>query len=438
MVPVDLLTQLRAARAQTDAVFSWVSENGMLARPIGERHRVLFYRGHLEAFEFNTLSALLGGLPARDASLNALFARGIDPTDGCLPTDTAADWPQRPTIDAYVAATRALVDGVVFGTPSAHYGVSQEDVTEAMHMLLEHRLMHMETLMYMLHQLPQGYVRVPKDASAPAAPRVPPVPTMRTIPAGDVTLGQKRAPGGFGWDNEFNAHVVHVADFKIDTYPVTHAQFMRFVEAGGYHNAALWRRADWEWVCRTGREHPEFWQRGPRGQWLWRSLGGVIPLPADWPVFVSHAEARAYAAFCDKALPTEAQWQRACTGTAEGHERLYPWGDASPAHQHGNFGMRRHTPVSVQAHPQGASAFGVHDMLGNGWEWTRTPFAPFAGFSAHPLYPGYSADFFDNHHYVLKGGSMCTGLAMLRRSFRNWFQPHYPFVYATFRCVKDV
>jgi formylglycine-generating enzyme required for sulfatase activity len=75
-------------------------------------------------------------------------------------------------------------------------------------------------------------------------------------------------------------------------------------------------------------------------------------------------------------------------------------------------------------------------MVGNGWEWTSTPFAPFEGFAAAPNYPGYSSDFFDGRHYVLKGGSPRTAAPLLRRSFRNWFRPDYPHVYATFRCVS--
>jgi formylglycine-generating enzyme required for sulfatase activity len=91
----------------------------------------------------------------------------------------------------------------------------------------------------------------------------------------------------------------------------------------------------------------------------------------------------------------------------------------------------------VDAHPAGASAFGVFDLLGNGWEWTSTPFGPLPGFQPFPFYPGYSADFFDGKHFVMKGGSPRTDACMLRRSFRNWFQPHYPYVYATFRCMED-
>jgi formylglycine-generating enzyme required for sulfatase activity len=83
------------------------------------------------------------------------------------------------------------------------------------------------------------------------------------------------------------------------------------------------------------------------------------------------------------------------------------------------------------------SASGVFDLAGNGWEWTSTAFAPFPGFEPFPFYPGYSADFFTGRHFVLKGASPRTEAALVRPSFRNWFQAHYPNVYATFRCVEN-
>ena len=103
----------------------------------------------------------------------------------------------------------------------------------------------------------------------------------------------------------------------------------------------------------------------------------------------------------------------------------------------GTFDFRRWDPEPVGAHPEGASAFGVHDLIGNGWEWTSTTFGPFDGFSPLPTYPEYSADFFDGDHFVMKGASPLTARTLVRRGFRNWFRPRYPYVYATFRCAGE-
>ena len=125
-----------------------------------------------------------------------------------------------------------------------------------------------------------------------------------------------------------------------------------------------------------------------------------VPLPLDWPVYVSHAEASAYACWAGKALPTEAQWQRAAYGTGK-DEKRHPRGP-----KQGNYDFRRWDPSPVNAHAESANSFGLADFVGNGWEWTGTLFAAFPGFEAFPFYKGYSADFFDNQHYVMKGGSM--------------------------------
>jgi formylglycine-generating enzyme required for sulfatase activity len=204
---------------------------------------------------------------------------------------------------------------------------------------------------------------------------------------------------------------------------------------GGYERRNLWSDSGWEWISSQEHSYPSFWI--PNGDsWCYRTMFAEISLPLDWPVFVSHDEASAYARWAGKELPSEAEWHRAALGTRGGSERAYPWGAEAPAARHGNFDFQRWDAVPAGSFPDGNSDFGVADLVGNGWEWTRTPFAPFPGFQPFSFYPGYSANFFDGKHFVMKGGSPRTAACMLRRSFRNWFQPHYPYVYAAFRCVE--
>jgi len=300
---------------------------------------------------------------------------------------------------------------------------------------IEHRLMHAETLAYMLHQLPLDR-KVRKQRKPELI--VPPVaPTMIEIPAGRATLGLARGDeGAFGWDNEYEAQTVDVPAFTIDKYKVTNGQYLDFVAAGGYENPACWTEEDWNWRTSHDILHPVFWSRN-RDRWYYRTMFDEIPLPLDWPVYVSQAEASAYARWAGKSLPTEAQWHRAAYGTENGAENPFPWGSAAPNPSKGNFDFHSWDPTPVNAFGKGESAFGVADLLGNGWEWTSTRFEPFPGFQRFSFYPGYSADFFDGKHYVMKGASARTAACMLRRSFRNWFQPHYQYVYAGFRCVSN-
>jgi iron(II)-dependent oxidoreductase len=233
---------------------------------------------------------------------------------------------------------------------------------------------------------------------------------------------------------------MHVPSFEIDQYEVTNRQYLEFMAAGGYETRALWSDDDWNWKSLHAIAHPVFWTKAREG-WVYRGMFEEIPLPLDWPVYVSHAEAMAYGRWAGKSLPTEEQWHRAAYGTSDGTgtdaaERYFPWGSAACDSSRGNFDFSHWDPTPVNAFPAGQSAFGVHDMLGNGWEWTSTRFAPFPGFEPFPFYRGYSADFFDGKHFVMKGGSPRTAACMLRATFRNWFQAHYQYVYAGFRRVS--
>jgi ergothioneine biosynthesis protein EgtB len=291
--------------------------------------------------------------------------------------------------------------------------------------------MHAETLAYMLHQLPpEKKIRQPQaDVPESRQPR----PESIEIPEGFATLGLSRREGDFGWDNEYDAHTVSVPAFAIDRHKITNGQYLEFVRAGGYQDRSLWAASDWEWRSADDVSHPAFWKH-EGDDWHLQTMFDEIPLPLSWPVYVSQAEAAAYARWAGKRLPTEAEWQRAAYGS---NDSRFPWGDQAPGPEHGYFNLERWDPAPVDAFPRGRSAFGLDGLLANGWEWTASPFEPYAGFKAFPFYEGYSANFFDGKHFVMKGGSARTDRSMLRRSFRNWFQPHYPFVYAGFRCASS-
>ncbi|HEY1270965.1 MAG TPA: SUMF1/EgtB/PvdO family nonheme iron enzyme [Terriglobales bacterium] len=424
MQDLGLRQRMDDARQRSDELFELVKPEALYERPIPERNRIIFYLGHLEAFDWNLLRERLG-VASFHPEFDRLFAFGIDPVGGGLPADQPADWPAEAEVREYVERIRTEIDGD-FEKSFEHSGAER-----LLNVAIEHRLMHTETLAYMLHQM--AFER--KSYRAEAHPTAEIVrPALIQIPYGSATLGLARQDGIFGWDNEFEEWIADVPGFAIDKYKVTNGQFLEFTEAGGYEDRGLWTDDNWNWKSAERISHPVFWKRAG-DQWFYRTMFEEVPLPFDWPAHVSHAEASAYARWAGKLLPTEEQWHRAAYGTPEGEDRLYPWGQDEPSTQ-GNFGFQRWSPVPVSAHPEGESAFGVADLIGNGWEWTSSLFAPFPGFEPFPFYKGYSADFFDSKHYVMKGGSPRTAACMLRRSFRNWFQPHYPYVYAGFRCVS--
>lgn len=444
----ELVHRLLGARQHSDALFRVVRPDALYERPIPERHRIIFYIGHLEAFDWNLLGVVLGAPKKAHLELDKLFAFGIDPVGGGLPNDVPSDWPPLEVVREYVSGVRGELDRHLHRAVSEPESHTRDgfSLSTILNVAIEHRLMHVETLAYMLHRLPLQMKVRPQDRSkSPSPAGEPVVPQTLSIPDGSVTLGLARDSDRFGWDNEFEFHIEEVPAFQIDQYKVTNRQYLDFMNAGGYDARDLWSEQDWNWKAANNISHPAFWEKAAHakgdGSWLWRTMFDRVPLPLDWPVYVSQAEAMAYARWAGKLLPTEAQWQRAAYGSMSIENQTYPWGNdlegTDQKEQLGNFDFQHWDPIPVNASPAGRSAFGVEDMLGNGWEWTSTAFAPFPGFHPFPFYRGYSADFFDGKHFVMKGGSPRTAACMLRSTFRNWFQAHYQYVYAGFRCVSQ-
>ncbi len=376
----QLRTDLDAARSQTDALFDLLDPAALYQRPVPERHRLIFYLGHVEAFDWNLFSQHALGRAPLHQTFDKLFAFGIDPEPGGAPADKPSDWPSENEVRHYARRVRAEVDAAFDELPA-----------QLAHVAIEHRLMHAETLAYLFHNLPYESKRGPEPAlSAGPAPRN----GWIEISAGAAVLGKPRN-NGFGWDNEFDLHFVPVPPFQISRFKISNGEYLEYVQQGA--------------------RPPHFWT-GRGGVWFLRAMFGEIPLPLDWPVYVTHSEAAAYARWRGAALPTEAQFHRAAEGSSSVNANFENW-----------------DPVPVDAGKSG----GVSQLIGNGWEWTSTVFGPFPGFEKFHFYPGYSADFFDGKHFVMKGASPRTAECFLRPSFRNWFRPDYPYVYAGFRLVKN-
>ena len=398
----SLQQELDEARKRTDSLFALIDPKSMYARPIPERHRLIFYLGHLEAFDWNQLCRWTLDKPAFHASFDQLFEAGIDPAVGTAAKDTPSDWPSIQEVEDYNVRVRQEVDRALEFLPE-----------EMVHVAIEHRLMHVETTAYLLHQLD-----IPEKQSSPTASLVlngqVPSEEMVEIPEGVASLGRCREEG-FGWDNEFGEHKTLVPAFAISRHKITNGQYLQFVNEGG-EAPALWKRQVDEWMLET--------------------MFQLVHLPLSWPVYVTQQQAQAYADWKGLALPTEAQFHRAAYGTPAGFEQPFPWGSDSVRPTCGNFDFQAWDPKPVTTDPEGSSAFGIAQPVGNGWEWTSTPFHPFEGF--HPLatYPGYSSRFFDQDHFVVKGGGPQTASRLLRRSFRNWFRQGYPYAHTGFRCVK--
>ncbi|MFB6263770.1 MAG: selenoneine synthase SenA [Bradymonadaceae bacterium] len=270
-----------------------------------------------------------------------------------------------------------------------------------------------------------------------------------SVPGGTYRLGAPEdAP--FAFDNEREIHEVELEPFEISKTPVTNEQFVRFVEDGGYDTREYWSDAGWAWRGETGAEAPRYWEKRD-GTWHRRLFRDWYELQPDAPVVhVSWWEAKAWCRWADRRLPTEAEWEAAAAGRSAEEAGFadqkvrYPWGDrrreGRPANLDGRALLEgasgdERCLAPVGAFPEGESAFGCRQMLGNVWEWTETTFEPYPGFEPD-MYEDYSAPWFGDRK-VLRGGAWATRSRMVHNYWRNYFTPERRDVYAGFRTCPN-
>jgi iron(II)-dependent oxidoreductase len=247
------------------------------------------------------------------------------------------------------------------------------------------------------------------------------------LAGGPMLLGAP-AEQGFVFDNEKWQHEVTVAPFAISRAPVSNREYQAFVDDGGYRRREWWSEAGWHWREQAQAEAPAHWRRDGTG-WAMRCFDQWLPLAPDQPVLhVNWHEANAWCRWSGRRLPSEAEWEMAAAGP---DGRSYPWSGSPPQAAQANLDGRAGWCADVAAYAGGDSPEGCRQLLGNVWEWTATPFAPYPGFRADP-YEDYSQPWFGNH-YVLRGGSFATRSRLIRNVYRNFYLPERRDIFAGFR-----
>ena len=257
------------------------------------------------------------------------------------------------------------------------------------------------------------------------------------MPGGTFVLGS--TPGKrFVFDNEMSAHEVEVQPFAISRTTVTNAQYVAFVDDGGYGRRELWCDDGWRWRESTGAKHPVYWQF-TEGKWWRRNFDEMVRLEDHLPVLhINWYEADAFCRWAGRRLPTEAEWEMAASAEPRpdgngitSHKRSLPWGDEMPTPDRANLDWLEMGCLDVRSLPAGDSAFGCRQMIGNVWEWTASAFEPYPGFTAGP-YKEYSAPWFGDHK-ILRGGCWATRSHLVHNNYRNFYTPERRDVWAGFR-----
>jgi gamma-glutamyl hercynylcysteine S-oxide synthase len=399
---LDLADALRDARARTLAYVADLSEEQLQLPLLDTVNPMLWELGHVGYFaEFWTLRQLHHREPILPNADRLYDSAKIAHDDRWhLPLPGRAG-----TLEFLDRQLRDVLERLDPGSPAA---------SSYLHRLaLHHEDMHGEAVVYTRQTLsypkPQLRYCTRRRAAALAGDA--------RVPGGTYRIGA-RPDDPFVFDNEKWEHEVELMPFAIARAAVTNAEFLQFVESGGYGNRTLWPDAGWAWREPARAEHPLYWRRTDRG-WERRHFDAWQQLEPHEPVVhVNFYEAQAYCAYAGRRLPTEAEWEVAATG---GTRRRYPWGEEPPDPERTNLDAWYGDVVDVGAFENGDSPFGVRQMLGNVWEWTSTPFGPYPGFSPD-AYREYSEPWFGDHT-VLRGGAWTTRARMITTRWRNFYRP---------------
>ena len=388
--------------------------------------------GHVANFEELWLLREVAGRAPRDEKLDRLYNPFDNPrwTRGELPVlelPEALEYLADVRSDALSILRRLDLDP---GRPLLLAGYVYS-------MTAQHEAQHQETMLQALDLrrdlAPYGPARA---RSVPSPRRVDDTDRVM-VAAGPFVLGTDDRTAAY--DNERPAHPANVDAFEIDRFPATVRRYAQFVAEGGYGRQELWSTRGWAWRRETGEEAPQGWIPDGAGGWLVRRFGRVVALDLAEPVqHLSYWEAEAFARWSGGRLPTEPEWEKAARWDPRTRRpRTYPWGEEPPGRRHTNLDQRAWGPAPVGSYPDGASAYGLEQLVGDVHEWTSSPFEAYPGYSTFP-YPEYSEVFFGGDYRVLRGSSWASAALVGRATFRNWDHPQRRQIFSGVRVAYDV
>lgn len=445
--------QFRQLWARSDYLFGLLrSEEDFYRQPIKLRLPLLFYLGHLPCFAWLQFRHFEGVNKVIDKLYDQLFERGVDPdvqtgivnhehsSQFSVDDDTENEYWRSfsvQSITEYKNKVRAEIIQVLINGNLHYHDIQTLNI---LNVALEHEMMHQETLMYLYLHVPIEGLRLPSTKKMDLTLRQVNVPLSEnrwvTVPGGRTSLGKPYNEDvkaySYGWDNEFPSEPTYVTSFELQTHPVRIGDYLDFVLDHGYTTEQWWDKDTFQWLIQSKITHPASWtyEKSYRVNFI---LQRNLPIESvlDHPVLVSQSEAKAYCRWLSHKtgstidLPTEAEWIYA----------MWNWSQCLPTaliDNQCNINFRHLHTMPIDSCE--------NDRLqwhGSAFEWTSSLFRPLNGYRGSlPSYPGYSSDFFDDQHFVLLGGSFATDRRLIRRSFRNWYQAIYRYVFATFRCVK--
>ena len=389
------------------------------------RHPMIFYFGHTSTFFINKL-ILMKIIDQRvDANFESIFAVGVDEMEWDDVNSKNYAWPRVEDVRKYRNVVKKIVQDLI-NNIEFELPIKQDSAMWVILMGIEHERIHIETSLVLHRQMPLEFVKSVKELNICTHSSKSPKNEMVKIASQELKLGKSIDHNLYGWDNEYGVYEDSVNEFKASKYLVSNAEFMEFVEDKGYEKKEFWDEEGLEYLKNTKAKHPIFWVFED-GVYKYRALSQIIDMPLDWPVDVNALEAEAFCRYKSKIdgftylLPSELEYRAIYEQTNIEDLPAFHQSRANLNFYH----YASSCPVNEFAfHTKNGEV--IYDVVGNVWQWSRTPIRPFDGFEVHEAYDDFTVPTFDEKHSIIVGSSWASSGNLIMKHSRYAFRKHFP------------
>jgi len=403
-----------AVRALSRAIAAPLSDADATLQPMADASPAKWHLAHPTWFvETFVLRDHVPGYTCYDPGWAYLFNSYYEGEGARQPRDRRGML-SRPSLDE-ILAYRDHVDAALLHALPGLPAAALARVALGLHHEQQHQELQLMDMLAALAENPSAPAAWPKAPSRPS-PAAQPPGVVRQL-GGVTEIGHDGT--GFSFDCERPRHQTLLHPHELADRLITNAEWLRFIDDGGYRTTAHWLADGWAWVLDNGIEAPLYWRRDGES-WSRFGLDGLNPLnPAEPVCHISYYEADAFARWAGARLPTEAEWEVAASAF-----------DPSGGNQLDAAGPVRPRPA--------ADGSGLRQMFGDVWEWTMSAFLPYPGFRPEEGTVGeYNGKFMVNQ-FALRGGSCATPRGHVRASYRNFFYPHQRWQFSGLRLARDL
>jgi len=394
-------------------------EKSFYLKPNTLRHPLIFYYGHTATFFINKLNLAKITNKRINPQLEAMFAVGVDEMSWDDLDESNYQWSTVAQTQEYRDSVYSFVNNLMDTLPPEDI-ITKGSPWWVILMCIEHENIHIETSAVLIRELPLENLIPSTEWDYCKSWGEAPINSFVDIPKGDVDFCRDKRY--YSWDNEYGEHKAIIPKFKASKYLVSNREFLEFIRDDGYIKKEFWSREGWSWREFSKALYPHFWVEEDN-QYMLRTLTNKIPLPMNWAVEVNYLEAEAFCAWLSFKMK-----ENITVPTEDEYFRLL---NISENLDNANLNLSKYaSSMPINSFKNGE----LYGVVGDVWQWSRTPIYPFSGFEIDKIYDDFTIPTFDGKHNLIKGGSWASCGNVASAYSRYAFRRHF-FQFAGFRYV---